>query len=330
MKIDFNELSGKKKEIYEDLWKDNPFSADVVLSGKKDYSYEFFNAMQVTSDSLSDIFELNDKSLFREKFAQVCSGSGDEIKKITTLHSSSLCALLFFYNVTENNQLSFHGSELSDIVFSDSIFEFKNKVIRSPSNVDVVLIGKNKKSNKSALLFLESKFSEYITGMTKANRKYEIGKSYIDKCDTKCIYQKEILDNFNITLDKTNTDKYYLIPSTDKYIEGIKQMVSHHVGIRNLITENFCDKNDDCSHKKITTALSEEHEIFLGEIMFDGFPTQKDILNSYSNDYKKIAQELNSNFPDCGVKVLNEPLYYSMFKKIDFNVDKKVHQYYKI
>ncbi|MCR5766753.1 MAG: hypothetical protein K6G09_12365 [Treponema sp.] len=140
--------------------------------------------MKNTTQEVADFFEKSNKELFLKKFQMVCSGSGDEIKKITTLHSSSLCALLFFYNVTKTNKLIFPYSELHDIEFYDSLFEVKNQVIRSPSNIDVVLIGENKKGSK-VIFFLESKFSEYILGINKKGDKFELGKSYVDLCDTK-------------------------------------------------------------------------------------------------------------------------------------------------
>lgn len=342
MDINFDNLSGKKKEIYESLWGNMKFSAEVSLTGKTDYSYEFSNATKnatkAVSDKLSDIFELRDKSLFENKFAMVCSGNGGELKNMTTLHSSALCALLFFYNMTEKNKLTFATMELNDIIFYDSIFEFKNKVIGGcyPSNVDVVLIGEYKKSGKKVLFFLESKFSEYILGITKANSKYEIGKSYFNNCYTKCIYKEDVLKKINIDLD-ISKDKHHLVPREDKYIEGIKQIVSHYVGIRNLIDKKFCEKNDEDVLEKVKDVLKSNPKILLGEIVFDNFSAQVQdkLLNSYEKDYKLIAEKLNEidkdlNDIDKRITVLKKPLRYSMFKEVDFKLDEKVSKYYSL
>lgn len=330
MDIDFNKLSGDKKNIYEYLWKDTRFSSNVTISGENSYSYEFFNVVQTTALMLADIFDVSNKELFLKKFKMSCSGNGDEITKITRLHSSSLCALLFFYNVTKTNKLVFPYSELQDIEFYDSLFEVKNKVIRAPSNIDVVLIGKNKKGQK-VLFFLESKFSEYILGIKKKGNKYELGKGYVDSCDTNRIYNNEILAKFGLRLEKLIKDKYYLIPERDCYIEGIKQMISHHVGIRNLLTSGVYDKNENDVKKILKEILKEKPKVYLGEILFDNFDSnQISILENYEKDYSEIAKLLNTSFDNKGAKVLDETLRYSLFKSMNFKLDDKVKDFYKL
>ena len=117
---------------------------------------------------LINIFNIKDSTLFEEKYKMAVGGSGNEGDKITTLHSSSLCALLHFYNVekhaltlefkTKNNK---NGEIKRRVRFTKSVFEFKSPVIDNPSNMDVVLIGKDETSNEDVVLFLESKFAEY-------------------------------------------------------------------------------------------------------------------------------------------------------------------------
>lgn len=201
MKINFKEFSGKKKEIYEFLWnKESDF--EVVKKGEEDISYEFTLGKKII-ESMIDIFctnfKITNKELFATKFRMACSGSGNEIDKITTMHSSSLLALLSFFNVTEKNKLTIPG--LDGYLFEKSFFEFKNKVIKSPSNVDVVLLGKNK-NGKKVILFLESKFTEYFTGVTKKDGEFEVGKSYFkDGTFSKPIYDK-VVNEFNLELEK--------------------------------------------------------------------------------------------------------------------------------
>ncbi len=330
MDIRFEELSGDKRKIYEYLWKNTKFSAEVNISGESSHSYEFFNVVENTAQKLSEIFKISNKELFLKKFKMACSGNGDEITKITTLHSSSLCALLFFYNVTKTNKLVFPYPELKDIEFYDSLFEVKNKVIRFPSNIDVVLIGENKEKKK-VLLFLESKFSEYILGITKKGNKYELGKGYVDSCDTKKIYCDETLTTFGLKLDKSKKDKYYLIPDSDCYVEGIKQMVSHHVGIRNLLTSGVYDKNEKEVKNNLKDILTEKPQVYLGEILFDNFDiSQTELLNNYENDYSKIANLLNESFDNHGVKVLKKSLRYSIFNEMNFKLDDMIRDFYKI
>lgn len=158
--IEWNAMNKKKRALYECMWGSKEFDFPVektVYKGKvTDNSYTFANTANTTEDGcrdvLADLFDIKEKEVFRSKFKQSISGSGQELKHIGTIHSSSLCALLFFYNVTEDNPyiMEIDGEEY---VFTYSCFEYQNTVIkgRNPSNMDVVLVGKNKKSGKTVM-----------------------------------------------------------------------------------------------------------------------------------------------------------------------------------
>ena len=107
-------------------------------------------------DTLQRIFDLSETS--RKLFDAATSGDGNEKRRILTLHSSALLAFLCFNDVA-NHPISIDGT-----VYDEVMFEVKNDVIDAslgkPSNIDVLLMGENRKK----LLFLESKFTEYLTG----------------------------------------------------------------------------------------------------------------------------------------------------------------------
>lgn len=314
MKLDLSILKDEKKEIYTHLWSKQDFSFNVIETGVKDPSYEFEFAGKCLVDYVGEAIASNfglekTMELFIKKFRMACSGTGDELKKITTLHSSSLCALLFFFNV-ENKPLVIPG--LEDFEFNKSIFEFKNKVIGYPSNIDIVLLGTNKE-HKPIVLFLESKFSEYITGVKRAGTKYEVGKSYFKEgCYSAPIYEA-MIEKLQIQKDFNN-----LISEKDKYIEGLKQLISHYYGIRNFLAGKPYDENDE--NYKILKNYNAE-EIILGEIVFDNFG--KDIkekyLEPYEKDCKALAKILNNqckkdNLTKPWFHVLDIPLRYSSLK----------------
>ena len=317
--INVEELKNEnKKLIYKHLWDNKHLGFNVIIKGVTDPSYEFEFAgksfFDFIGEAIADNFGINDKKLFVEKFNMACSGTGEEINKITTLHSSSLCSLLFFFNVTESHPIRLPG--LDNYVFTDSYFEYKNKVIGFPSNIDVVLLGKNERTKENVILFLESKFSEYITGVTKANKKYEIGKSYFDKdCVSEPIYDALIQDNF-FELEKG--PKFYLIARSEKYIEGIKQMISHYYGVRNFINDEYYEKDNPCNEK---IKKHEPTEILLGEILFDNF--SEDIkghyLKNYEEDYCKLAEIINKQPKELNnksFKMLEKSLHYSDLENI--------------
>lgn len=310
-KIDFEELKTPKKEIYEYLWGNCDLDFEVVKKGVTDPSYEIAFSDKTLIDFVGDkialSFDINkNKETFAKKFQMACSGTGDELKKITTLHSSSLCALLFFFNV-DNKKLPIPS--LSEYEFIESYFEFQNKVIRSPSNIDVVLLGKNIKTGKKVILFLESKFSEYITGIGKR----KVSKSYFKSgCPSFPIY--DFIANKNIF----NFNKEKGFCDSEKYNEGLKQMISHYYGIRRFMKREFVDDNENV-YKNIREYGADE--IILGEILFDNFAKNSGLtkkLDDYKSDYSKLAKIINEQYEkdetkpkNIEFKVLEKSLSYS-------------------
>lgn len=311
--INAEELKNENKKIfYKHLWDNKHFGFNVIKTGKTDPSYEFEFAgksfVDFIGESIAENFDIKDKKLFLEKFNMSCSGSGDEIKKITTLHSSSLCALLFFFSVSEKNKLIFDG--LEDYEFTQSFFEFKNKVIGYPSNIDVVLLGNNIKSNEKVILFLESKFSEYITGINNSGTQYEIGKSYFKEgCYSEPIYKS--LSKY-VTHNKEE-DTYYISADTPKYLEGLKQIVSHYYGIRNFMRKKYYEKDND-SLEEIKQYNAKE--FLLGEILFDNFGNElsEKYLLPYERDYTNLAKIINVQCKKEDItnfRVIENLLHYS-------------------
>ncbi len=327
-KIDFEELKNPKKEIYESLWKNCDLDFEVAKKGNKDPSYELaFSNMTLidfVGDKIALSFDINkNKDTFAKKFQMACSGSGGELKNITTLHSSSLCALLFFFNV-DNKKLVIPS--LSEYEFTESYFEFKNKVIRYPSNIDVVLLGKNIKTGKKVILFLESKFSEYITGIGKK----KVSQSYFKSgCYSAPIYESIEEKEESFDFNKENG-----FNNSEKYNEGLKQMISHYYGIRRFMKGEFFDDNEDV-YKNIREYGADE--IILGEILFDNFAKDnklEDKLKNYKKDYSNLANIIKEEYKkdetkpkNIEFKVLEKSLSYSELDKYisDFPKIKKFY-----
>lgn len=114
-----------------------------------------------SGQALGEVFGVIDMRAFKEKYRQAVSGSGKEYRRIATLLSSSLCALLHFYNVTDDNPLTLqftvgiNDTQMS-VTCTDSIFEYKSPVTAGPSNMDIVLSGKDDRTGKDTLVFAES------------------------------------------------------------------------------------------------------------------------------------------------------------------------------
>lgn len=233
---------------------------------------------------LVERFGIKDIDLFTTKYEEAISGDGQEWTRITTLHSSSLIALLCFYSISENNKL-----KIGDYLFHESFFEVKTQVYESSdSNMDIVLRGFDNNGNK-IVLFLESKFSEYLKSGKKDN---------ISKCAYEKTYNKlSLFDNNPIEkVEFSNTDgKICISPKYPRkepiYCEGIKQMLSHYIGVchysqnrQNALVEQ---------HPRFKADTGEK--VILGEIMFDfedNYTNKK--LDNYKTAYRALAHRINS------------------------------------
>lgn len=338
--IEWNAMNKKKSALYECMWGSKEFDFPVektVYKGKvTDNSYTFANTANTTEDGcrdvLADLFGIKEKEVFRSKFKQSISGSGQELKRIGTMHSSSLCALLFFYNVTEDNPyiMEIDGEEY---VFTYSCFEYQNTVIkgRNPSNMDVVLVGKHNKSGKIVVFFLESKFSEYYE---RTGKQLEIAAAYLQNIYGKFIYRDAGIAKMGFEVVEEKENKNFILRSDENcYMEGIKQMISHYIGVRNL-----CDK-PDAKDDIVANAVSKGAKVLLGEILFTKGIGQLPIddngegcFEAYQKKYRVLAKVLNDQLTKDGmsdrITVLHDILSYSGFRDKEYVCEERVKKFY--
>ena len=374
-KVDFEKMNNaRKRALYTAMWgevdgfsiektgasdqqentdKNDKTASSYRLSGSGDPDKIIINQFQIKAV---------DQKQFQEKYDMAVTGDGQEKKRITTLHSSSLCALLHFYNVTEKNSLTLtiKGREIK---FIDSVFEFKSPVIDNPSNMDVVLIGKDKNSNKDVVLFLESKFAEYYLSAGPTCR--GISKRYRDDgYYTAKLYEGTFLEKkLGLEIEKPskvkkNPDSKFDLVSKEGenpfYIGGIKQMISHYCGIRNLLdmfknAEDIDTKylyfegNNSEKDKKISeilTLITKGALVILGQIVFDHkignfkVPSRgnerKECFKVYSGKYEALAKEIASLTKDVpNFEIVTELLKYSDIKKImEDKMEDKIKAFY--
>ena len=253
---------------------------------------------------LIEIFAV-DKTLFKCKFEQAISGDGQEDTRIRTLHSSALLPLLCFYGISEEKPLvlEIYNRKVS---FISSKFEVRNKVWEGHySNIDVLLSGKDE-NGKQVKLFLESKFSEYLnwgkyTGISEAvyGDKYEALKSTFDKMGL--AYNDGTLCSAK--------------GHTLHYAAGIKQMISHFIGLKN----------------EIVNGTYSDADIYLGTILYK-FPETVDNkhkkFEDYTTLYGDLAKGLNA-LTESKFKVIESCFTYKELFK-DYNLDKNVKLFYSL
>ncbi|MBP5369657.1 MAG: hypothetical protein J6Z01_14530 [Bacteroidales bacterium] len=312
-KIPFEEMSSNSIKIYKVFnfeIIDYPQIQKTYVPRHKKYSYNSYS-YSVKKDKIADnfieIFKIKEQDTFKNKFNEVCSGNGNEVKKITTIHSSSLCGLMFFYNV--NNKPITLEINNKQILFDKVLFEFQNKCIKGgkPSNVDIVLESKD----KDTILFLESKFAEYILDASKTST--PISNSYKDK--DKCpigakIYSEDNMKQIfgsNSSILPSTDNKFQIKTENNCYIDGIKQMISHYIGLDNFVKGNLIDKRLYKDFKKI----------YLGTILFDKFDENTN-FEEYQKIYKQLHTIINTVNEQPKITFLQEPIKYSDFVKNNY------------
>lgn len=263
--------SAQKESLYK-FFKGNAFltSGNVQLKSNYSRGKESPWSLAFAGHCVKDVFKIDDP-MFCSKFVQAISGDGQEANKIMTLHSSSLASLLMFYSVSKDNPIyvMVDGKEEK---FTESLFEVKNEVSDGSgnfSNVDVVLRGDN------CILYLESKFSEYLGS----------GPVEVKKVD----YYNTIYERLSDTLKDAGVhlmtkDGKRFLEREDKaafYNEGLKQMISHFLGVTTEITTGRLN----ASGKKIA----------LGEVLFnfeDRVPICAEKYESYKTAYSILKKGL--------------------------------------
>ncbi len=297
-----------KENVIVEFFKDNKFLSDIQLeqtpAGKtlSSWSKSFADIKGDECSSLKEIFGIKDKT-FEEKFKQAVSGL--EKKRIMTLHSSSLLALLLFHSVSEENPIHFciNGKV---VAFTNVQFEAKNPVDKSDnktkSNVDIVLSG------SGYTLYLESKFSEYLGSGTKNISNTGYYKNIFERLGI-CLKQAGLKIEFK--------DKIY-IKGRGKYCEGPKQMISHYLGIK-------------------TSVKTDQSHVVLGEILFDFGKSSKNKLDSYKDIYKSLRAGLENCAKDDGINlIINDLITYQQVFQLKENqtflerLPKNIHTFYKL
>jgi len=322
--IEFEKMTdSKKKEVYN-TWKNKKMPHKICKVWDNRYpepsnnSYMFdidgINSTKIVKsnekvlrDNLKKIFKLNNVVDYDKKFHNAFFGAGHEYKEVLRLHSSALCAFLFFSSVSVENPLELTLEfDKPGCLFKEVRFEYENNVFKDghPSSVDVVLLTEDKKT----ILFLESKFAEYYL----SNHCIEVSAEYLGHDMSKRFYNRETLESFGFrsnyvkneikTYDsdgrkvfKVYSDKSD-ISNAKSYVDGIKQMISHYIGVDNFIRR-------ECS-------LPKDVKVFLGEILFD-FKNEK--IEKYMKDYEDKYNKLYNLFKNTNHNIhwVDRVLHYS-------------------
>ena len=276
------------------------------------------------------LFDLKENEINCNYYSMVVSGEGGEDKKIDTYYSSSLQSLLFFYGVSDTNPIIY-----DKVKYTKVFFEWKNKVIKLPSSIDVVLVDETGKN----ALFIESKLYEVIRDSNKEGN-CVVGSSYLNN-EEKNGYNKKLSltedDYKKIGIDPTKLDekKRSIIKPIVKdyyvYSYGIKQMLSHIIGLLNFNPKY--DKNayvlpvKENVNISFLTIINEMNGASINE-------DDEDRNKHFMNHYNKVIELLKDKEQVKGkINLLECTTYQDFYGKVKekgFKVPGKVIKYYHI
>lgn len=274
-------MSKTEKDVARELA--SAFSEDELVPTTQTTEWSMSFKSQNGEDefgTLKRIFGIRESA--RGLFEAATGGNGNEKQKILTLHSSSLLAFLCF------NDIANHPITIDGIVYDEVMFEVKNDVIDAslgkPSNIDVLLMGDNRKK----LLFLESKFTEYLSGgkVTLSN-KYRDLYIKLQKLNLpfniKFINVLQESDNSHKEPDIKEGIRLYTEEKTSEYLYGIKQAFSHLLGIATGPAKKQTKGNEDYTRSLLENA----DEIKFASIVFN---CDNDKFEKYDDLYKSVFE----------------------------------------
>ena len=118
-----------------------------------------------------------------------------------------------------------------------------------------------------------------------------------------------------------------------QYCSGIKQMISHYIGVTNFINKGI-DALDSRQIQDFETIvnLRDDAKIILGEVLFafdDKVDKGKTKFSRYSSIYRDLAKVLEFKKKSSRLHILPEVLTYQELLK-DFKIDSKVKDFYQL
>lgn len=258
--------------------------------------------------TVAETYGLKNDDILEYHLTRLFSGSGNEASHFTAKDSSSrLCFLCFFWWM-RNGGLEFPG--INDVKFSKCFFEAKNTVLKSPSNVDVLLVSED----EGTLLYLESKFTEYVRDAKTA---CTLGESYFKQDELNVLMSS--LKESNI-IEKGESAVPHRVTS-EPYPSGIKQIISHFIGV--------CKgpAKQELEYGQLNNLWKNANKIYLGSILYQ---FSDPVFLAYSQCHEQLAKVLNKRtFGDNATKieVIGKPFTYQEIARTHPLPDKVAQDY---
>lgn len=267
-------------KLFEDVLSNEPQFQERDNAGKNEDGAKVFRCTpQTRKEKIWQIFGGGDSApeAFNVAYRNATNGPGYERRRIVQLNSSSLLALLCFWNVSKEHPITIEGIEYNEVYF-----EVENTVFEHDSSIDILLVSEK----ESTWLYLESKFTEPLNQTTRLwlSKKYHPMYQLIKEClnlevsDVKVRKHKEN----GKTVER---EEFEITQNEKRYYGGIKQMISHLIGLMHGIS-----KNANNEYKQAITA-GVPKSILLGAILYDFTTCDVKEFEGPHNDYVSFYEK---------------------------------------
>lgn len=308
----YNEARDKMscKNLAYEFFKVNELSFGVPLIKTKWRDGESDNSLTIAVSDKAGLERLFNTTISDKHWKREYQREGE---RLFTLHSSALASLLCFHSISSEKPLPI-SIDNEFLLFDEVEFEHENRCFNHPSCIDVTL--KNEATRH--ILFLECKFSEYLHN-GKASKISPQYHPYYEKY--KKVLPKELVFEGmeDASASKTITTKS---GRCNHYCEGIKQMLSHHIGACNSVKDKY-----------------NGYTIYLGSIVFDfshcghssiaNARKMEKSMKDYSNLYQQLATGLNSISSDV-VMLSNLLTYQDLFHNNPNLLSDRIKEFYHL
>lgn len=229
-------------------------------------------------------FNLTDSAQIQNMFRDATCGGGNERLEINQLNSSALLCFLCFHSVATN------GISIENQRYNAVRFEVKSNLepcerSHPISYMDVVLLNTTEKK----ALFLESKFTEYLN----TSRRLGVGTYYSGengRYNKLFAQEEEGVCKVQLSDNVYYGDGFWCTKKEKEYLEGVKQMICHYIGITDQlrVSEREKWKSEDWD----VDGLKNYNEIKLGEIVFR-FEGHENAFTNYEGTYRGLKTALD-------------------------------------
>ncbi len=248
------------------------------------------------------------------------AGDGHELEdKAKSLFSSSMLAYNFFYWVSPEHPLTYAGITYDrvyfEVKFPVMLKGSKGRPVNRPSNMDVVLF--STKSN--AMICVESKYTEHTN-----NRQATFADAYFKHA---CYYPGNPYIASFIQLALRYNEK------SDGYYEGIKQNVSHMIGVCNVLhdtdAQTWFKANNPFIEPEVMARIGSETVFFFTNLLYE-YPKEvtryPDLLDEFADYY--LSPRIQNDIVLLGIRHTYQEFYQLIYNQMPAGLPEYLNQRY--